>query len=69
MSAPGQNRLWGGVYELLEMLEQMPGGMAFAVRDFALITLAGQLSQTFPGQLVFKGGFVLRHAHGQLRFS
>jgi len=69
VSAPGPNRLWGGVYELLEMLEQMPGGMAFAVRDFALVTLAGQLSQTFPGQLVFKGGFVLRHAHGHLRFS
>jgi predicted nucleotidyltransferase component of viral defense system len=51
------------------MLEGMPGGMAFAVRDFALVTLAGQLSATFPGQLVFKGGFVLRHAHGHLRFS
>lgn len=69
MRAAGPNRLWGGLYELLEMLEQMPGGMAFAVRDFALVTLAGQLSQTFPGQLVFKGGFVLRHAHGHLRFS
>jgi predicted nucleotidyltransferase component of viral defense system len=63
------NRLWGGVYELAEMLEGMPGGMAFAVRDFALVTLAGELSATFPGQLVFKGGFVLRHAHGHLRFS
>ncbi len=69
MSAGGPNRLWGGVYELAEMLEEMPGGTAFAVRDFALVTLAGQLSATFPGQLVFKGGFVLRHAHGHLRFS
>lgn len=69
MSAGGPNRLWCGVYELAEMLEGMPGGMAFAVRDFALVTLAGQLSATFPGQLVFKGGFVLRHAHGHLRFS
>lgn len=47
----------------------MPGGMPFAVRDFALVTLAGELSAAFPGQLVFKGGFVLRHAHGHLRFS
>jgi hypothetical protein len=43
--------------------------MAFAVRDFALVTLVGELSATFPGQLVFTGGFVLRHAHGHLRFS
>lgn len=69
MSAAGPNRRWGGVYELLEMLEQMPGGMAVAVRDFALVTLASRLSETFPGQLVFKGGFVLRHAYGHLRFS
>lgn len=69
MSVGGTNRLWGGVYELAEMLEAMPGGMTFAVRDFALVTLAGELSAAFPGQLVFKGGFVLRHAHGHLRFS
>jgi predicted nucleotidyltransferase component of viral defense system len=43
--------------------------MEFAVRDFALITLAAQLSECFPRQLVFKGGFVLRHVHGHLRFS
>lgn len=57
------------MYELRDMLEAMPGGMAFAVRDFALVTLAGELSAAFPGQLVFKGGFVLPHAHGHLRFS
>lgn len=68
MSA-GLRRLWGGVYELAEMLEAGEGGMGFAVRDFALLTLAGQLSASFPGQLIFKGGFVLRHAHGHLRFS
>lgn len=69
MSAGGPKRRWGGVYELVDMLEAMPGGMTFAVRDFALVTLAGELSTAFPGQLVFKGGFVLRHAHGHLRFS
>ena len=69
MSVGATKRRWRGVYELLDMLEAVPGGMAFAVRDFALVTLAGQLSATFPGQLVFKGGFVLRHVHGHLRFS
>lgn len=69
MSSGAAQRRWGGVYELLDMLEAVPGGMAFAVRDFALVTLAAELSVTFPGQLVFKGGFVLRHAHGHLRFS
>jgi len=69
MSVGASSRRWGGVYELLDMLEAMPGGMGFAVRDFALVTLTGELSAAFPGQLVFKGGFVLRHAHGHLRFS
>lgn len=69
MSSGAAQRRWGGVYELLDMLEAVPGGMAFAVRDFALVTVAAELSVTFPGQLVFKGGFVLRHAHGHLRFS
>jgi predicted nucleotidyltransferase component of viral defense system len=69
MSVGATNRRWRGVYELLDMLEAVPGGMAFAVRDFALVTLAGELSAAFPGQLVFKGGFALRHAHGHLRFS
>jgi len=53
----------------MDLLESMPGGLVVAVRDFALLTLAGQLATTFPGQLVFKGGFVLRHAHGVYRVS
>jgi predicted nucleotidyltransferase component of viral defense system len=53
----------------MDLLEGMPGGLDVAVRDFALLTLAGQLTMTFPGQLVFKGGFVLRHAHGVYRVS
>jgi predicted nucleotidyltransferase component of viral defense system len=69
MSAGARRRLWGGESELTDILEGMPGGMGFAVRDFALLTLASQLSSSFPGQLVFKGGFVLRHAHDVLRFS
>jgi predicted nucleotidyltransferase component of viral defense system len=51
------------------MLESVPGGFEFAVRDFALVTIAHKLSTVFPGRLVFKGGFVLRHVHGHLRLS
>jgi predicted nucleotidyltransferase component of viral defense system len=70
MSAPaGPKRLWGDAYTLSDLLEQMGGGLEFAVRDFALLTLAGQLSARFPSQLIFKGGFVLRHVHGMVRFS
>lgn len=35
----------------------------------ALVTLACELTSAFPGQLVFKGGFVLRHAFGHVRFN
>jgi predicted nucleotidyltransferase component of viral defense system len=31
--------------------------------------VTAQLAASFPGQLVFKGGFVLRHVHGIARFS
>jgi predicted nucleotidyltransferase component of viral defense system len=69
MNATGPRRRWGRDFELIDMLNDQPGGLSVATRDFALVTLAGQLSASFPGQLVFKGGFVLRHAHGHLRFS
>jgi predicted nucleotidyltransferase component of viral defense system len=62
-------RRWGTAYQLSDLLEQSPGGLEFASQDFALLTLAAELSICFPGQLVFKGGFVLRHVHGILRFS
>jgi predicted nucleotidyltransferase component of viral defense system len=38
-------------------------------RDFALMTLAAHLVDQFPGDLCFKGGFVLRHVRGSGRFS
>ncbi len=38
-------------------------------RDFALVTVAAHLVDQFPGQLCFKGGFVLRHVRGYTRFS
>lgn len=62
-------RRWGSAYQLDSMLQAMPGSATSAVSDFALLTIAGHLSAKFRGQLVFKGGFVLRHAHGILRFS
>lgn len=68
-SAAGPRRLWGDPYALSDLLERTSGNLPFAVRDFALLTLAGQLSARFAGQLIFKGGFVLRHVHGLPRFS
>ena len=44
----------------MDLLEAMPGGSVVAVRDVALLTLAGQLAMKFQGELAFKGGFVLR---------
>jgi predicted nucleotidyltransferase component of viral defense system len=38
-------------------------------RDFLLVTIAAQLHGDFPGAFCFKGGFVLRHVHGQRRLS
>lgn len=69
MTGADLRRRWGRDFELIDLLQRQPGGISVATRDFALVTLAGELSASFPGQLVFKGGFVLRHAHGHLRFS
>lgn len=69
MASLAPKRLWGTDFQLQDLLEQMPGPPEFATRDFGLLTLAGQLSARFPNQLVLKGGFVLRHVHGILRFS
>ncbi len=44
----GPKRLWGSAYQLSDLLDMMPGSPDFAVRDFALLTIAGQLSATFP---------------------
>jgi hypothetical protein len=44
-------RLWGDAYALSDLLELVGGGIIFAARDFALLTLAAQLSIQFPGQL------------------
>lgn len=62
-------RRWGDAFALQDLVDQAPGGPELAARDFALLTIAAKLTSTFPGQLVFKGGFVLRHVHGVQRFS
>ena len=70
MTAPaGPKRRWGTEFQLTDLLETSPGPMKLALQDFALLSIAAQLSSQFPGQLVLKGGFVLRHVHGLLRFS
>jgi hypothetical protein len=33
------------------------------------MTIAARLTERYPDELCFKGGFVLRHVHGHLRFS
>ena len=48
-------RLWGHAFALDDLLAGYGGSREFAVRDFALLTLALRLSARFPGQLVFKG--------------
>jgi predicted nucleotidyltransferase component of viral defense system len=38
-------------------------------RDYLLVSIAAQLENDFGGAFCFKGGFVLRHVHGQKRLS
>lgn len=67
--SPMPARRWGDDFQLLDLLSDSPGSQDLAVRDFALLTIAARLVGDLPGQLVFKGGFVLRHAYGVHRFS
>jgi predicted nucleotidyltransferase component of viral defense system len=43
--------------------------LEWAERDYLLVSIDAGLEQAFPGQLCFKGGFVLRHVYGHSRFS
>ena len=70
MSGPSRpKRLWGNSFQLQDLLSLVPGSLGIAEREFALLTIAAQLSVQYPNQLVFKGGFALRHVHGIIRFS
>jgi predicted nucleotidyltransferase component of viral defense system len=62
-------RLIHNEYDLQELAEQLDRPVELVERDFALVTVAAHLADQFPGQLCFKGGFVLRHVRGFSRFS
>lgn len=62
-------RLIHNEYDLQELAEQQDRPIELIERDFALVTVAAHLVDQFPGQLCFKGGFVLRHVRGHARFS
>jgi predicted nucleotidyltransferase component of viral defense system len=55
--------------ELRELAERQQLPIDLVERDFVLVSIAALLVEDFPGQLCFKGGFVLRHVHGHLRLS
>lgn len=57
-------RLIHNEYDLQELAEQLDRPIELIERDFALVTVAAHLADQFPGQLCFKGGFVLRHVRG-----
>jgi predicted nucleotidyltransferase component of viral defense system len=67
MSLP--RRLIHNEYDLQDIAEQQDRPIELIERDFALVTVAAHLVDQFPGQLCFKGGFVLRHVRGHTRFS
>jgi predicted nucleotidyltransferase component of viral defense system len=67
MSLP--RRLIHNEYDLQEIAELQDRPIELIERDFALVTVAAHLVDQFPGQLCFKGGFVLRHVRGYTRFS
>jgi predicted nucleotidyltransferase component of viral defense system len=62
-------RLIHNEYDLQEIADQQDRPIDLIERDFALVTVAAHLLDQFPGQLCFKGGFVLRHVRGSGRFS
>ena len=67
MSLP--RRIIHNEYDLQDIAEQQNRPIELIERDFALVTVAAHLVDQFPGQLCFKGGFVLRHVRGHARFS
>jgi len=56
-------------YDLQDIAESTDRSLQLVERDFALVTVAAHLTEAFPGELCFKGGFVLRHVRGSARFS
>jgi hypothetical protein len=62
-------RLIHNEFDLRDIAESQDRPIDLIERDFALVTVAAHLVEDFPGQLVFKGGFVFRHVYGHARFS
>jgi predicted nucleotidyltransferase component of viral defense system len=62
-------RLVHSADELRDLAESRSVPLEILERDMLLVSIAGNLAEAFPGSLCFKGGFVLRHVHGQLRMS
>lgn len=54
---------------LADLAEEMGIPAAELERDYLLVSIAAQLEGDFEGAFCFKGGFVLRHVHGQRRLS
>jgi predicted nucleotidyltransferase component of viral defense system len=62
-------RLIHNEFDLQEIADKSGRPIELIERDFALVTLAAHLADHFPGELCFKGGFVLRHVRGSGRLS
>jgi predicted nucleotidyltransferase component of viral defense system len=66
---PYSRRLVHTADDLRDLAEQSSTPVDMLERDFLLVSVAAQLAADFPGQLCFKGGFVLRHVLRQSRLS
>jgi predicted nucleotidyltransferase component of viral defense system len=62
-------RLIRNEFELQDLVDRLGRDPGLVERDFALVTIAAGLVETFGDGLCFKGGFVLRHVYGHERFS
>jgi predicted nucleotidyltransferase component of viral defense system len=62
-------RLVHNEYDLQAIADRLDQDPLLVERDFVLMTITAELVEEYPGQLCFKGGFVLRHVHGKTRFS
>lgn len=56
-------------FELQDLVDRLGRPPDLVARDFALMTIAARLAETYADAICFKGGFVLRHVHGHERFS
>lgn len=69
MSVFSPVRLIRNEFELDDLIQQSGSDRRLIEQDFVLMTVAAGLVGSYGDRLCFKGGFVLRHAHGHRRFS